>query len=170
MGEDARGQKFKLHLERNNITPHLEQIPGERSAVCCCLISEDGQRTMFTCLGASSDLAPPHLPLSLLPTLNLVHCEGYMLCKPEVLMASALAARDAGVMFSLDLASFEVIRDCEAALKQVLISGSVDVVFCNEDEAEAVCRVCGTWSGVPSPSLGASDLTRTPSTDTCSAL
>jgi len=143
IGEDAAGQAFKVHLEQNGITPHLQQVPGKCSAVCCCLIADDGQRTMFTCLGASEDFSPTALPLSMIPSLNLVHCEGYMLCKTEVLMTAALATRDSEAIFSLDLASFEVIRNCEAALKQVLSSKSVDVVFCNEDEAQVICELFG---------------------------
>eukprot|EP00892_Ulva_mutabilis_P001069 jgi/Ulvmu1/10963/UM007_0142.1 len=143
VGDDTAGQEFEQHLKRHGITPHLQIVTGKSSAVCCCLITDDGQRTMFTCLGASTDLSPAALPLSLVPSLSLVHCEGYMLCKSDVLMSSALAARNAGAIFSLDLASFEVVRGCEAALKQVLTSACVDVVFCNEDEAKAVCKLFG---------------------------
>lgn len=153
MGEDAQGKDFELHLERNNIIPHLKKVPGKRSAICCCLIGDDGQRTMFTCLGASADLAPPDLPWSVVPTVDLVHCEGYMLCKPEVLMSSALAAKEAGVMFSLDLASFEVVCNCQEALKQVLSSDCVDIIFCNEDEAQEICKVLHTSVGATPPNL-----------------
>lgn len=85
-------------------------------------------------------------------------------------MASALAARDAGVMFSLDLASFEVVRDCEAALNQILSTGCVDVVFCNEDEAEAVCKISGTWPGVAQPSPCLPDLFQSRATHTLSRI
>lgn len=41
----------------------------------------------------------------------------------------------------MDLASFEVVKSCQKTLKALLAEGLVDIVFCNEEEAEALCEV-----------------------------
>ena len=41
----------------------------------------------------------------------------------------------------MDLASFEVATNCFSALKHLLHSGCLDLVFCNEEEAGAVAKV-----------------------------
>ncbi len=42
---------------------------------------------------------------------------------------------------SLDLASFETVRDCREGLTSVLREGLVDLLFCNEQEAQAYAQV-----------------------------
>ena len=40
--------------------------------------------------------------------IKLLHCEGYSLYRPQLAMQMTRAARERGIMVSLDLASFEV--------------------------------------------------------------
>ena len=42
---------------------------------------------------------------------------------------------------SLDLASFEVVRNCQHTLLKLLREGLVDILFCNTAEAEALAEV-----------------------------
>ena len=42
---------------------------------------------------------------------------------------------------SLDLASFEVVHNCQHTLLTVLREGLVDILFCNTAEAEALAEV-----------------------------
>ncbi len=42
---------------------------------------------------------------------------------------------------SLDLASFEVVQNCSATLKELLGGGTLEIVFCNEEEAVALTEV-----------------------------
>ena len=41
----------------------------------------------------------------------------------------------------MDLASFEVVRNCRSQLLEILESGVVDLLFANEDEAEELMRL-----------------------------
>jgi sugar/nucleoside kinase (ribokinase family) len=90
---------------------------------------------MRTCMGAALGLSTINLPMKPLSSCDLLHCEGYTLYKPDVLKKAIAAAKAGGAKVSLDLASFEVIRQCQASLLEVLGSGGVDIVFCNEDES-----------------------------------
>ena len=61
--------------------------------------------------------------------------EGYTLYRPDLARAAMTAAKRRGALVSLDLASFEVVRNCRAQLCSLLDEGLVDLLFCNEDEA-----------------------------------
>ena len=66
---------------------------------------------------------------------SLLHVEGYTLYRPDLARAAMTAAKRRGALVSLDLASFEVVRNCRAQLCSLLDEGLVDLLFCNEDEA-----------------------------------
>ena len=59
----------------------------------------------------------------------------------ELAKAAMRAAKSRGVLVSLDLASFEVVRNCRSQLLEILESGVVDLLFANEDEAEELMRL-----------------------------
>ena len=52
--------------------------------------------------------------------MALLHCEGYSLYRLPVAAAAMRAAHAAGARVSLDLASFEVVQSCWAALDSLL--------------------------------------------------
>ena len=64
----------------------------------------------------------------------MLHLEGYALYRPEVAEAAVAAARAAGALVSLDLASFELVRFLRADVLRFL--ARVDLVFCNEVRSE----------------------------------
>jgi sugar/nucleoside kinase (ribokinase family) len=66
----------------------------------------------------------------------IVHIEGYLLFNPELMHAAVKAAKSAGALISLDLASFTVVESSLDLLKQI-IEESIDIVIANEDEARA---------------------------------
>ena len=111
------------------------------SARCLCLVDEHGQRTMRTYLGASAQTRAEDLPEDVLKKAKVLHMEGYALYKPDVVRRACAIAKENGAMVSIDLASFEVVRNCRDALDEALKSGWIDVVFCNEDEARELVAV-----------------------------
>lgn len=107
------------------------------SARCLSIVEKGGQRTMRTYLGASLSMRAEDFPAeeALGRSPRLLHVEGYTLYRPELAEAAMRAAKARGALVSLDLASFEVVRNCRDALRRVLASGVVDLLFANEDEA-----------------------------------
>ncbi|GFR51925.1 hypothetical protein Agub_g14410, partial [Astrephomene gubernaculifera] len=65
----------------------------------------------------------------------LLHAEGYCLYRPQLAREVMSAARARGALVSLDLASFELVRNCKGALLGLLEDGLVDLIFANEEEA-----------------------------------
>ena len=136
---DQVAEGYRAELEHHSVEVCLVQPPAaaahEPSALSVCMITPDGQRTMRTCLGAAAHLTADNLPVSAIATCSLLHCEGYVLFKADLLQAALHIAKQSGAQVSLDLASLEVVRACWPQLQSTLQSGAVDIAFCNEDEA-----------------------------------
>jgi sugar/nucleoside kinase (ribokinase family) len=93
-------------------------------------------------LGASLRMGAADFPEEeALAGARLLHIEGYTLYRPELAKAAMKASKSRGAMVSLDLASFEVVRNCRAQLLEILESGVVDLLFANEDEAEELMNI-----------------------------
>jgi len=146
VGMDSAGVDFHSMLEASGVKPLLPQCETEDTitASCLCLVSPDGQRTMRTYLGAAQKLiSVEQLPsvTSELENVGLVHFEGYSLYKIDVAESTMRLTRESGSKISLDLASFELVKECWKALtEKILKEKLVDILFCNEDEARAACE------------------------------
>lgn len=139
VGRDAAGAEYRASIAAHGVAPLLlESGSGAATATCLCLVTPDGQRTMRTSLCAALELNTPQLlPPQLggaMPApgasgaapagpLALLHCEGYCLYRAPVAAAAMRAARAAGARISIDLASFEVVQRCWAALEGLLQVG-----------------------------------------------
>lgn len=120
------GSRFKYTLDR-------------ASARCVSLITPDGERTMRTDLGAALLLSPDEISPADFAGIYLAHIEGYLLFNPDLAQKVIRSAKEAGCLVSLDLGSFEVVRAAGSMLSS-LLENYVDIVFANEDEAEAFCN------------------------------
>jgi len=100
------------------------------------IVTPDAQRSMFTFLGASAEARPDEMTPGCFVDAAVVHIEGYLLFNPDLIMAALTAARQAGALVSLDLASFNVVTEARDILPD-LIAQNVDILMANEDEAFA---------------------------------
>ena len=110
-----------------------DNVPTGR---CLCLITPDSQRTMRTDLGASGTLLEEEVTDADFDGITHFHLEGYLLYNMPVFLKLLKTAKKHGCTVSLDLASFEVVRTFKAELETIL-RDYVDLVFANEDEAQA---------------------------------
>ncbi|MFQ3242565.1 MAG: sugar/nucleoside kinase (ribokinase family) [Lentimonas sp.] len=109
---------------------------------CVSLVTPDGERTMRTNLGAAMTLAPEEISAADFAGCDHAHIEGYLLFNEALMMRVLESAKEAGCTISLDLASFEVVNATSAILPAIL-SDYVDIVFANEEEAEAFTGIEG---------------------------
>jgi sugar/nucleoside kinase (ribokinase family) len=91
---------------------------------------------MFTYLGASAQALPKENKTARFEGAAIAHVEGYLLHNPELLEAALAAAKRAGALVSLDLASYNVVTEALPVLTR-LVEAYVDILIANEDEAEA---------------------------------
>ncbi|MEM9469716.1 MAG: adenosine kinase [Pseudomonadota bacterium] len=137
VADDALGKSFASSLQ--DIGVHYDIAPlseGPSTGRCMILVSEDGERTMNTFLGAATELTPNDIEGDLVGNAQVVYLEGYLYDPPQAMEAFIKAARlahEAGRLVSLTLSdSFCVDRHREAF--KDLVQNHVDILFANEDE------------------------------------
>ena len=109
---------------------------GSTTARCLIYVTPDAERTMCTFLGASTQLEPEDLDLSMVKKSKVLYLEGYLWDSPaakRAFIAAAEACREAGGKVALSLSDgFCVDRHRESFLE--LVNGHVDLLFANEVE------------------------------------
>ncbi len=134
-GDDEFGGLFEKDLVKNNVSPELLSSPSPTGRVLS-IITPDAQRSMFTYLGASSEMDPAVISEHSFRDSSIVLVEGYMLFNKDLIMAALTSAKAAGAVIALDLSSFTVVEESKAFLTSSVME-FVDIVFANEDEGEA---------------------------------
>lgn len=106
------------------------------TARCLVLVTPDGERTMSTYLGASTELGNGEIDPSVIQSARITYLEGYLFDPPEAKAAFHEAARyaaEAGRKVALSLSDKFCVERHRAAFRS-LIQGGVDVLFGNEEE------------------------------------
>lgn len=135
LGEDELGEFFIQDLNRNHVQSVI--FYGKNPTGCVLsVITPDAQRSMFTYLGAASEMRPDEIHADCFQDAAVVHVEGYLLFNRSLMTAVLTAAKNAGARISLDLASFNVVEESKDILDD-FIRDYVDILIANEDEARA---------------------------------
>ncbi|MEI7983902.1 MAG: adenosine kinase [Bacteroidota bacterium] len=142
VGEDELGGFFVKDMIDAGVDPHLIHSSTE-TGCSIALISPDSERTFATYLGAAIELSAEHLlanseqrTASIFDRYNILHIEGYLVQNHELIETAVKLAKEAGLMVSLDLASYNVVEANKEFLHDI-IEKYVDIVFANEEEAKA---------------------------------
>jgi sugar/nucleoside kinase (ribokinase family) len=135
-GDDDLGRLLEYSLARAGVEPRLLTSPSATGRVLS-IITPDAQRSMLTCLGASSEIQPEEIKAPDFEGCAIVHIEGYLLFNPQVFNAAIEAAHAAGALVSLDLASYTVVESSRELLDETVNKKRVDILIANEDEAAA---------------------------------
>jgi sugar/nucleoside kinase (ribokinase family) len=139
VGRDEVGQFFLDDMQSLGIEMK-GQYADAPTGTCAVLITEDAQRTMLTNLGASATLTVDDIDRDLIEGAKYVYIEGYLLTG-ETTKAAAYKAMDLAVELGVKVALtasdpflINLIRD------EIwdLITGPVDLFFCNEMEAKSL--------------------------------
>jgi len=122
-------------------TPHVDV--GLPTARCLVLVTPDGERTMNTYLGASTELGASEIDGDLIASAQVTYLEGYLFDKEEAKSAfheAAKFARAAGRNVALTLSdAFCVDRHRDDFLG--LVRGGVDILFANETEITSLYQM-----------------------------
>jgi sugar/nucleoside kinase (ribokinase family) len=116
---------------------------GAPTALCLIFVTPDGERTMNTFLGASTELGTSEVDAALISAAKVTYLEGYLFDKPEAKQAFRTAAElaaKAGRKTALTLSdAFCVDRHRDDFRK--LVDDGVDILFANETEITALFEV-----------------------------
>lgn len=139
VGRDEVGKFFLDDMQSLGIQMK-GQYADSPTGTCAVLITDDAQRTMLTNLGASATLTEDDIDHALIEGAKYVYVEGYLLTG-ETTKAAAYKAMDLAVELGVKVALtasdpflINLIRD------EIwdLITGPVDLFFCNEMEATSL--------------------------------
>ncbi|OGR28721.1 MAG: ribokinase [Desulfobacterales bacterium RIFOXYA12_FULL_46_15] len=134
-GNDAYGRTFEEQLVKSRVEPFVSLSDSPTGKVLS-VITPDAQRSMFTFLGASTELDPESISSAMFQDTAIAMIEGYLLFNRDLMIAALKAAQSAGSRIALDLASFEVVNASKDILFD-LVQDYVDILIANEDEARA---------------------------------
>lgn len=135
VGNDENGNFFERKLEEAGVCPRL--VRGrEMTGVAHTFVVPGGSRTFGTMLGAAYYLSPDDIKVEMFSGYDLLHIEGYLVQSHELIESICKKAKQAGLILSLDLSSFNVVSKNRTYFHH-LISEYIDIVFANEGEARA---------------------------------
>ncbi len=135
--DDLLGQVFRHDITTIGVrfdTPSAAEGPG--TARCLICVTQDGQRTMATYLGACVELGPEDLDRDLIAGAQVTYLEGYLFDPPraqEAFRAAAAIAHGAGRRVALSLSDPFCVERHRAAFRD-LVAGEIDILFANEAE------------------------------------
>ncbi|HEY9218074.1 MAG TPA: adenosine kinase [Phenylobacterium sp.] len=138
VAEDQLGQVFAHDMRA--IGARFDSAPlvgGPATARSLINVTPDGQRTMCTFLGASTQFSTSDIDADLVRASSIVYLEGYLFDADPARRAFeqvAQIARDAGRMIAMTLSDSFVVERHRADL-MAFIDRDVDLLFANEDEA-----------------------------------
>jgi len=116
---------------------------GLPTARCLVLVTPDGERTMNTFLGASTQLGASDMDGDRITSAQVTYLEGYLFDKDEAKAAfheAAKLARTAGRKVALTLSdAFCVDRHRDDFLS--FVRGGVDILFANESEITSLYQM-----------------------------
>jgi len=141
VANDQLGEVFAHDMRAIGVgfdTPPL--IGGAATARCLINVTPDGQRTMCTFLGASTELTAADVPAGLIEQAAIVYLEGYLFDPSEARRAFAKAAAIAHAssrMIAITLSDAFVVERHRGELLG-FIEGQADLVFANEAEVKAL--------------------------------
>ncbi len=136
IGPDSFGKHFADYMNQLGVIGLYS--PSSLSTPCVlCLITPDGQRTMRFCPGCSAEMTEDILHPIYFQNVKLVHLDSYTARCGDLMRKTMQLAKAAGTLVSIDLSSFEIVREYHALLSE-LLPLYVDIVFANRDEVQAL--------------------------------
>ena len=136
IGKDEVGRFFENEMVNTRVKPVMltSDTPSGRVQA---FVSNDGERTFATCLGASAELSANDITPNLLDGWDIFYVEGYLVANPSMLDKAIATAKAKGMEIAIDMASYNVVEESRDYLN-TLIKENIDIVFANEAEAKAL--------------------------------
>lgn len=139
VAHDELGRFFLSDLVRNKVDTALtyDECPSGDTGRCLVMTSPDADRTLNTFLGITSSLSPAQLSAPAIRASSYVYLEGYLVAATsgfETLLRAKKIAEEAGVRTAFTLSDPSMVRYFQNQINDV-IGASVDLLFCNEEEA-----------------------------------
>ncbi|MEE9445591.1 MAG: adenosine kinase [Cocleimonas sp.] len=139
VADDETGDFYMKDLAEAGVETKLDQIKGDGvTGECLVMVTEDAERTMNTYLGITSDFSESDLHIDELKDSEYLYIEGYLVTSDVSRNAAISArkiARDNGVKTAFTFSDPAMVTYFKEGVSEIIGDG-VDVLFCNEEEAQ----------------------------------
>jgi len=141
VANDEFGDFYLMDMNDAGIKTNLDDAEREGGITgkCLVMVTPDADRTMNTFLGATTNLSTNEVDEEAIKAAKYIYLEGYLTTSATGIEAMKLAKKIAeknGVKTSITLSDPSIVQAFKANFEDV-IGASVDLLFCNEDEAMA---------------------------------
>lgn len=143
VAKDDNGDFFKQDLAELGVevVSNSAENAKQETGTSLVVVTPDAERTMSTSLGASSELNSSHIHHALIADSRWVFIEGYVIANSDAAREAILSlvkhAKASGTKIAVTLSDAFVVNCFREFLDQLL--PQVDLIFCNEHEAAALC-------------------------------
>jgi sugar/nucleoside kinase (ribokinase family) len=141
VANDEYGDFYLKDMNEAGVDTNLDNKEREAGITgkCLVMITSDADRTMNTYLGITSDLSVAEIDEHAIKESKYVYLEGYLVTSSTGIKAMKLGkkiAEENDVLTAITLSDPFVVNTFKANFEDV-IGASVDLLFCNEEEAMA---------------------------------
>lgn len=140
IGNDDYGLLYEKITKESGVSSFLSKHDLEKTGFTITLITPDYERTFAVHLGAAVFLIEKDFIEQVIKDSKILHLEAYQIENKELLVSLQKLinlAKKSSVKISLDLSDKELVKRNKDFLKE-FIKNSVDIVFANETEAQAL--------------------------------
>lgn len=139
IANDEDGNFYQADLDRAGVDTHLiKQNNSGHTGKCVVMVTPDAERTMCTFLGITIDFSIDELEPEVVADSQYLYIEGYLatseIARKAVQEARAVAEAN-GTHIALTFSDSSMVKYFKEGLDEFLTPG-VDVLFCNQEEAE----------------------------------
>jgi sugar/nucleoside kinase (ribokinase family) len=142
VANDQLGEIFTHDIQAQGVhfaTRPLDRVPP--TARSMIFVTEDGERSMNTYLGACVELGPEDVEPEVVARATVTYFEGYLWDPPrakDAIRDAARIAHDNGREVSMTLSDSFCVNRYRAEFLDLMRSGTVDIVFANRAEVLAL--------------------------------
>jgi ribokinase len=139
VGDDDQGAFYLRDLHEAGVATSDKSIhAGGVTGSCVVAVTEDGERTMQTYLGTSSDIASNNVDFDALTQADWLYIEGYLAMSESIQPAMTQLRQQAGIhnaKIAVSFADPAVVKFAKDGLLNML-GNKVALIFCNSEEAK----------------------------------
>ena len=144
VADDQLGEVFTHDMRATGIAFDVPALPGPLpTARCLILIAPDGERTMNTALAAAHRLPASAIDEAMIEQAQYLVIEGYLWDAPEpqaAIKRAMAAAKRGGCKVFFALSALYLMGMYRADFLGLIDDGTIDVLFCNDEEVAALMQ------------------------------
>jgi sugar/nucleoside kinase (ribokinase family) len=139
VADDQLGDFYRKDLKANGVQSNLDHQKLEQGITGKCLVmtSDDASRTMNTFLGITSNFSRSEISEEALNDSQYLYIEGYLVTSDngqDAMKYAKKLAEENGVKTALTFSDPSMVKYFKEPMQSV-VGASVDLLFCNEEEA-----------------------------------